>query len=581
MKIMFMSLRAKLIFLSLILLAVPSLIIGTAGYQSSKTSLDELGKTNLTNNVNMGLKLIGQLNEEVEKGSLSLEEAQEKARISLIGEKNEDGKRAIDKSINMGDNGYFFVIDQEGTLLAHPSSEGKNIWAMEDPNGVKVGQSIVESVLNDDGYSYYEWPLPDNPDTIAPKVTYAKQDENWGWIIAAGTYMIDFNKSASSILYALLITLGVSLLLGSIIIWIFSGRIAGPIKEIANEMKLVAAGDLTIEKLKVKSSDEVGTLADSYNQMVANLKKLIVNVIETSSQVAASSGLLSVNAEETSRATEQIAVSMQEVASGSEQQTIKVEKSTEFAKKISADIKQISHQVERTTAASSRALEQSGLGEDIVKKAIKQMGMINENTAETGNVIGLLNEKSSEIEKIVLTIKGIAEQTNLLALNAAIEAARAGENGKGFAVVASEVRKLAEQSGNSTQQINELINDIQENIKNAVKSTEKGENAVKTGTELVNHAGDAFKEISASVIDVVEQMKEVTLSVEQITEGTNYLAETMVNVNEITVQTSGFTEEVAAATEEQTAAIEEVSAATVTLAGKAMELQNLAKQFKI
>jgi methyl-accepting chemotaxis protein len=575
------SLKLKLIVLCIFLLAIPSLIIGITAYQSSKTLLDESGKVNLSNNVKLSIKLIDNVNEEVEKGNLSLEEAQERVKSSLIGEQQNDGKRTIDKSINMGENGYFFIIDKEGTLLAHPNSEGKNLWNVEDPNGVKVGESIVNAALNGDGYSYYKWPMPNDPEVINPKVTYAEQDKNWGWIIAAGTYMVDFNKGANESLLVLLITLSFSLLIGGAIAWYFSGRIADPIRTIAKEMNLVAKGDLTVDAIQVKSTDEVGRLAESFNQMVGNLKGLIHNVIETSEQVAASSEQLSANAEETSKATEQIAGSIQEVAIGANEQTTRVEKSTQFAMKISSDVKQISNQSEGATEASNYASKQAEHGEVNVDKAIEQMGIINSNTEETGKVIHLLNKKSTEIEKIVSIITDIAEQTNLLALNAAIEAARAGEHGKGFAVVAAEVRKLAEQSSSSTKQINDLIKDIQNSTEKAVESMLNGENAVKSGTTLVNDAGNSFKEISRAVKQVVERMKEVTDSIEQINEGTNSLVESMESVNEITQQTSGITQEVASSTEEQTASMQEVSAATTTLAEMAGELQNIAKQFKI
>lgn len=575
------SLRAKLILLCMVLLAVPSLIIGIAGYQSSKTNLDKLGETNLTNNVIMATKLIENLNDEVEKGNLSLKEAQEQVKAALIGEKQSDGKRKIDKSINMGENGYFFVMDQEGVLLAHPNSEGKNLFESVDPTGVNVGKAIADAALKGNGYAYYQWPLPNDQESIKPKVTFAKIEENWGWVVAAGTYMVDFNEGANSILYVLLITLGASLLIGAIISWFLTGRIANPVRKIAHEMTLVAAGDLTVEKVDKTSNDEVGSLAESYNQMVQNLKELIVNVVETSDQVAASSEQLSANADETAKATEQIALAMQDVASGAEEQTIRAEQSTQFAKKISDDVIEITNHVEGVAEASNLALEQSEKGEEIVRQAIAQMGMINVNSAETGNVIRLLNEKSSEIEKIVSLIKGIAEQTNLLALNAAIEAARAGELGKGFAVVAAEVRKLAEQSSSSTQQINELINDIQKSIKQVVESTENGENTVKTGTELVDHAGASFRKITTAVVEVVERLNVVTSSIDQINGGTKSFVDTMVSINEITAQTSGYTQEVASATEEQTASVEEVSAATSTLAGTAQDMQNLARQFKI
>lgn len=122
-----------------------------------------------------------------------MEEAQERVRTELIGPKQDDGTRTIDKKVDLGENGYFFVLDEKGVLIAHPSIEGQSIWEEEDENGRKFGQEMVNKGMEGGGFTYYDWPLPNDAETIAPKVTYVEQETNWGWIVAASTYMMDFN----------------------------------------------------------------------------------------------------------------------------------------------------------------------------------------------------------------------------------------------------------------------------------------------------------------------------------------------------------------------------------------------------
>lgn len=122
-----LTVRKKLIAVTLILLAVPSLVIGIIGFGNAKTNLGEQGKAGLKNDVKMALEMIELLNKEVEAGNVSLEEAQERFKTAILGEKKADGTRSINKNIDMGEFGYFFALDESGTLLAHPTDEGSKL----------------------------------------------------------------------------------------------------------------------------------------------------------------------------------------------------------------------------------------------------------------------------------------------------------------------------------------------------------------------------------------------------------------------------------------------------------------------
>ncbi|QOR66301.1 methyl-accepting chemotaxis protein [Cytobacillus suaedae] len=416
--------------------------------------------------------------------------------------------------------------------------------------------------------------------TLAKTVTDAN-----GAVIGVIGFDFDMHKLSVLIREGLrnttMLVAAIFIVVGVAIVSLFILSFNKTLTTLQDSMSKVADGDLSVEPLEVKRKDELGFLMISFNDMVKSLKDLISKVIETSQHVAASAQQLSANADETSRATEQIASSIQEVSSGAELQQDRVSDSTKIVGQISEDISDISNRADSVATSSQEMSDKAKAGSQIVGSAIEQMEIITHNTEQTAEVIEMLNKKSSEIEEIITLIKGIADQTNLLALNAAIEAARAGEHGKGFAVVADEVRKLAEQSSKSTKQIGDIIAEIQHNTVSAVESMKNGEHAVKKGTDLVGRAGMSFEEISVAVTDVSERMNTVSASISQIYDHTNSLVESIQSVSSITEQTSAFTQEVASATEEQTASMEEVSAATRVLADSALELQDIAKRFKI
>ncbi|WCK52836.1 methyl-accepting chemotaxis protein [Aneurinibacillus sp. Ricciae_BoGa-3] len=575
------SLRTKMIMFCLLLLAIPSLVIGIIGYQEAKTYLDESGKIQLKNDVRYVMAMIDTLNKQVQAGNTSLADAQEQIKEVMLGKKDANGKRPINERFDLGKYGYMFVYDQKGVELAHPSLEGKSMIDTVSPDGKQFVTDSLNAAANGGGYVTYEWKLPDDPSKTAPKIVYAELDPNWNWVVCAGSYMSDFNSGANSVLYVFLITLGLSLLIGAFLVYLFAARISKPITAIAEGAKQMSGGNLAFADIDVRSRDEVGELANDFNTMKNSLKELIVQVGISSDQVAAAAEELHASAGETSKASEHITSVIQELAAGADKQVEGMEYSSNSISEMSASIELIAKNTQHVSANAEKASEQTAEGNQAIKTTMEQMHAISDTVDQLTEVVKGLGERSVEIGKITEVITSIASQTNLLALNAAIEAARAGEQGKGFSVVADEVRKLAEQSQDAAKQIVSLIHLIQEETGQAVQSTELATHAVSEGLSVARAAGESFHVIKETIDNVSGEIQGVSAAAQQITISTNHVVNAIEHMREVAVEASAGSQNVSAATQEQLASMEEISASSTTLSKMADELQTVIGNFKV
>lgn len=478
------------------------------------------------------------------------------------------------KDLNIDNGvGYPVVVDSNGLIQLHHNKEliGKKVTE----SGVspklmeilKLGNKSAGSITyENNGQSYL--------------VAYSPiQQTGYGLYLhlPVETITQEVTSSMKQVIFIVLLVVAIV----SAIAYYVGRKITKPIVEVAAVAERVSNGDLTVERLQIRSKDEVGQLARSVNAMVDRLAAFISQVNFTAVEVAASAEELSANADQTSKATQQIALTIEQMADGTEKQLHDVEVSVNSIKEVAGGLQQVAVNAQYVTNSVIEASKTAGEGNQAIQSVITQMNSINQKVNEIAVIVSSLGARSAEIENIVKVISEMAVQTNLLSLNAAIEAARAGEHGRGFAIVAGEVRKLAEQSAQSAGRISQLISTIQNETQLAVESMEQGTNEVALGIEVVNEAGKSFELIQQSINQVVVQIQEVTEYSQQMQNDTGQAVELVSQISEVAKLSADGTQNVSAATQEQLASVEEVTSSAESLANMAEDLQNIVKEFKV
>jgi methyl-accepting chemotaxis protein len=470
----------------------------------------------------------------------------EKTIGTLIFIIDENALREKYSNVDLGQNGELFILNENKRIISDINSKKIGSALSKD-----FSHSLFKSNHSKDGFFSNNGYL----------VSYAASSSGWKIVtkVTLHSLMEEMLNVRTYIILIGIICIVLSILVGLII----SFGISNPLNKIMNLMKTAEGGNLTVNA-KISSANELGQLSRSYNNMLENLRKIILSIRKTTHTVVEDSEVVDRIAISSATSAVQIHKAVDSISKGICEQAANLQSSTAIMKNLSEKINNMIDNINTVKASTNQSTIISNEAVNIVNHLNAKT---NESVYMVDNIkasISELSKKINEIIKINNLIESISDQTDLLALNAAIESARAGQGGKGFSVIADEVRKLAVQSKNATKTISELILKIQEDTFSTVGFVDSACKIFKEETDAVHQTDSSFKNILICIENIFNTVDTIHSQINDINEYKNSALHQITSVANVTDESAACIQQITAATEEQSSYSENIA----KLAGK-------------
>jgi len=381
--------------------------------------------------------------------------------------------------------------------------------------------------------------------------------------------------------YNMIVSSAIMTVLASLIVLVIFRRAIRPITQISEAAERIAQYDLTVEDIVVRDKGQIGVLADGINGIVDNMKKLVLTINSTMSNLNEISDKVTMSCTEVNIASNEISRTIEEIASGTVTQAEEASKSASMGGELSSKIDSIQENLEITIENASQMRSKNEEGRMSVTELEQRFAENKRYSSEVSRSMELLTESSQSAGKIIDAIKGIAKQTNLLALNASIEAERAGVAGRSFAVVAEEVRNLAVQSAYQVEEIEGIIGNMLSTIERTSQAVDSTEKTFEAVDEYIGKTVVSFESINDSAQEVIRQVELLGDNVEVVTSAKEAVIDSVNNMQEIAEESAAATEQISASAEEQSAMTTEILETARKLEGIVDELSKEIGMFKV
>lgn len=464
----------------------------------------------------------------------------------------------------------------EGSIMGFITEDGKETLSNTDSNELFTGLDYYQKIFEmeeDHGYSYEKYKgedylfiyskLNNIPGTICsliPKSTILKE--------VSGVKALSFAFVSIAVIIALAIVL------------LITKGITDAIKKMNQSISKAAEGDLTVEFDKDRK-DEFKLLAMGISNMIDHMSNLIGDVQGVSGTVSNSAKNLSGTSGELLEATKGISLTIDDIGGGIIQQAEDAENCLNQMSGLADQINQLYENTNENEKIANETKSVTTDGIQIIEELNDKAKATTEITQDVINKIQELGTQSKKIGSFVDIINEIASQTNLLSLNASIEAARAGEAGRGFAVVAEEIRKLADQTIDASNQIQQTVKEIALQNEETITTAEQAEDIVASQTDALNNTTKVFDNISHHVNDLAENFKGILIRLKNIEEVKDDTLKSIQNISAVTEETAAASQEMNATAQLQNEAVEQLRKSAIILEKDARKLEDAIKIFKI